>query len=178
MHILVLDSRDLRKARPQTRRARAETSCHTMSQKSEQAFARSPPPSSRYGLWPRLETHDRRRCRLRTTVTIAGFPAANCAATSATVEPINSQAGTKLLSQWRSIGMEGAWYLPPQLGTAKLLSVVNAPQGHQSTGLSRPWPIRAKGQRRTPEPDEQLACKPLWTGGARALLRRASISGR
>jgi hypothetical protein len=64
---------------------------------------------------------------LRTTVTIAGFPAASCAATSATVEPINSQAGTRLLSQWRSIGMEGAWYLPPQLGTAKLLSVVNAP---------------------------------------------------
>jgi hypothetical protein len=64
---------------------------------------------------------------LKTTVTIAGFPAASCAATSATVEPINSQAGTRLLSQWRSMGMEGAWYLPPQLGTAKLLSVVNAP---------------------------------------------------
>jgi hypothetical protein len=64
---------------------------------------------------------------LRTTVTIAGFPAASCAATSATVEPIDSQAGMRLLSQWRSIGMEGAWYLPPQLGTAKLLPVVNAP---------------------------------------------------
>jgi hypothetical protein len=64
---------------------------------------------------------------LRTTVTIAGFPAASCAATSATVEPINSQAGTRLLSQWRSMGMEGAWYMPPQLGTAKLLPVVNAP---------------------------------------------------
>jgi hypothetical protein len=64
---------------------------------------------------------------LRTTVTIAGFPAASCAATSATVEPINSQAGTRLLSQWRSIGMEGAWFLPPQLGTTKLLPVVNAP---------------------------------------------------
>lgn len=61
-----------------------------------------------------------------TTVTIAGFPAASCAATSATIEPINSQPGTRLLSKWRSIGMEGAWYLPPQLGTAKLLSVVDA----------------------------------------------------
>jgi hypothetical protein len=67
-----------------------------------------------------------RESGLRTTVTIAGFPAASCAATSATVEPINSQAGTRLLSQWRSIGMEGAWYLPPQLGTTKLLPVVNA----------------------------------------------------
>ena len=64
---------------------------------------------------------------LRTTVTIAGFPAASCAATSATVEPIDSQAGTRLLSQWRSIGMEGAWYLPPQLGTTKLLPVVKTP---------------------------------------------------
>jgi hypothetical protein len=64
---------------------------------------------------------------LRTTVTIAGFPAASCAATSATVEPIDSQAGTRLLSQWRSIGMEGAWYLPPQLGTTKFLPVVKAP---------------------------------------------------
>ena len=54
-----------------------------------------------------------RESRLRTTVTIAGFPAASCASTSATVEPINSQAGTGLLSQWRSIGMAGAWYLPP-----------------------------------------------------------------
>ena len=66
---------------------------------------------------------------LRTTVTIAGFPAASCAATSATIQPINSQAGTRLLSQWRSAGMEGVWYLPPQLGTAKLLPVVNAPKG-------------------------------------------------
>jgi hypothetical protein len=66
---------------------------------------------------------------LRTTVTIAGFPAASCAATSATIEPINSQAGTRLLSQWRSVGMEGVWYLPPQFGTAKLLSVVNAQKG-------------------------------------------------
>ena len=33
------------------------------------------------------------------------------------------------LSQWRSVGMEGVWYLPPQLGTAKLVSVVNAPKG-------------------------------------------------
>jgi hypothetical protein len=64
---------------------------------------------------------------LRTTVTIAGFPAAICAATSATVEPIDSQAGTRLLSQWKSIGVEGAWYLPPQLGTTKLLPVVKAP---------------------------------------------------
>ena len=64
---------------------------------------------------------------LRTEVTIAGFPAASCAATSATVEPIDSQAGTRLLSKWRSIGMEGAWYLPPQLGTTKLLPVVKAP---------------------------------------------------
>ena len=68
-----------------------------------------------------------RESGLRTTVTIAGFPAASCAATSATVEPIDSQAGTTLLSLWRSIGMEGAWYLPPQLGTTKLLPVVNAP---------------------------------------------------
>ena len=43
------------------------------------------------------------------------------------VEPIDSQAGTRLLSKWRSIGMEGAWYLPPQLGTTKLLPVVKAP---------------------------------------------------
>jgi len=64
---------------------------------------------------------------LRTTVTIAGFPAASCAATSATVEPIDDQTGTGLLSKWRSIGMEGAWYLPPQLGTTKLLPVVKAP---------------------------------------------------
>jgi len=64
---------------------------------------------------------------LRTTATIAGFPAASCAATSATVEPIDSLAGTRLLSKWRSIGMEGAWYLPPQLGTTKLLPVVQAP---------------------------------------------------
>jgi hypothetical protein len=70
-----------------------------------------------------------RESGLRTTVTIAGFPAASCAATSATIEPINSQAGTRLLSQWRSLGMEGVWYLPPQLGTAKLLPVVNAPKG-------------------------------------------------
>ena len=63
----------------------------------------------------------------RTTVTIAGFPAASCAATSATVEPIDSQAGTRLASQWKSIGVEGAWYLPPQLGTTKLLPVVKAP---------------------------------------------------
>jgi len=63
---------------------------------------------------------------LMTTVTIAGFPAASCAATSATIVPINSQPGARLLSKWRSIGMEGAWYLPPQLGTAKLLSVVGA----------------------------------------------------
>jgi hypothetical protein len=64
---------------------------------------------------------------MTTTVTIAGFPAASCAATSATVEPIDSQAGTRLLSQWRSIGTEGAWYLPPQLGRTKLLPVVKAP---------------------------------------------------
>jgi len=61
---------------------------------------------------------------MRSTVTIAGFPAASCAATSATVEPIDSQTGTRLLSQWKSIGVEGAWYLPPQLGTTKLLLVV------------------------------------------------------
>jgi hypothetical protein len=70
-----------------------------------------------------------RESGLRTTVTIAGFPVANCAATSATIEPVNSQAGTRLLSQWRSLGMEGVWYLPPQFGTAKLLPVVNAPKG-------------------------------------------------
>jgi hypothetical protein len=64
---------------------------------------------------------------LRTKVIIAGFPAASCAATSATVESIDSQAGTRLLSKWRSIGMEGAWYLPPQLGATKLLPVVKAP---------------------------------------------------
>jgi hypothetical protein len=69
-----------------------------------------------------------RKSGLRTTVTIAGFPTASCAATSATIEPINSQAGTRLLSQWRSVGTEGVWYLPPQLGTAKLLPV-NAPKG-------------------------------------------------
>jgi hypothetical protein len=73
---------------------------------------------------------------LRTTVTIAGFPAASCAATSATIEPINSQAGTRLLSQWRSVGMEGVWYLPPQLGTAKRLPVVNAPKGTPEYWLS------------------------------------------
>ena len=43
------------------------------------------------------------------------------------VEPIDSLAGTRLLSKWRSIGTEGAWYLPPQLGTTKLLPVVKAP---------------------------------------------------
>jgi hypothetical protein len=64
---------------------------------------------------------------LGTTVTFVGFPTASCAATSATVEPINSQAGTALLSRWRSIGMEGAWYLPPQLDREKILPVVNAP---------------------------------------------------
>ena len=68
-----------------------------------------------------------RESGLRTTATIAGFPAASCAATSATVEPIDSLAGTRLLSKWRSIGTEGAWYLPPQLGTTKLLPVVKAP---------------------------------------------------
>jgi hypothetical protein len=62
---------------------------------------------------------------LKTTVTLAGFPSASCAATSADVEPITSGAGTGLLSQWRSIGMEGAWYLPPSLGTGKLLPPVN-----------------------------------------------------
>jgi hypothetical protein len=67
-----------------------------------------------------------RESGLRTTVTLAGFPAASCAATSARVEPINSQAGAGLLSHWRLIGMEGVWYLPPQLGTAKLLSVAGA----------------------------------------------------
>ena len=65
--------------------------------------------------------------RFRTTVTFAGFPTASCAATSATVKPINSRAGTRLLSQWRSIGMEGAWYLPPQLGREKILPVSKEP---------------------------------------------------
>jgi len=65
--------------------------------------------------------------RFRTTVTFAGFPTASCAATSATVKPINSRAGTRLLSQWRSIGMEGAWYLPPQLGRKKILPVSKEP---------------------------------------------------
>jgi hypothetical protein len=61
----------------------------------------------------------------RTTVTFAGFPTASCAATSATVKPINSRAGTRLLSQWRLIGMEGAWYLPPQLGREKILPALS-----------------------------------------------------
>jgi hypothetical protein len=65
--------------------------------------------------------------RPRTTVTFAGFPTASCAATSATVKPVNSRAGTRLLSQWRSIGMEGAWYLPPQLGREKILPVSKEP---------------------------------------------------
>ena len=67
------------------------------------------------------------RNRLRTRVIFAGFPTASCAATSATVKPINSRAGTRLLSQWRSIGMEGAWYLPPQLGREKILPVSKEP---------------------------------------------------
>lgn len=65
--------------------------------------------------------------RPRTTVTFAGFPTASCAATSATVKPINSRAGIRLISQWRSIGMEGAWYLPPQLGREKILPVSKEP---------------------------------------------------
>ena len=67
------------------------------------------------------------RNRLRTRVIFAGFPTASCAATSATVKRINSRAGTRLLSQWRSIGMEGAWYLPPQLGREKILPVSKEP---------------------------------------------------
>ena len=59
-----------------------------------------------------------------TTVSLVGFPLASCAATSAIVAPINTPAGTRLLSQWRSIGMEGAWYLQPSLGTAKILPTV------------------------------------------------------
>ena len=53
--------------------------------------------------------------------------AASCAATSATVEPINTRAGSRSVSQWRSIGMEGAWYLPPQLGRKKILPVSKEP---------------------------------------------------
>ena len=63
-----------------------------------------------------------------TTVTLAGFPSASCAAISATVEPIDSGAGTELVSRWTSMGMEGAWYLPPQFDTRKLLSLVNSPK--------------------------------------------------
>ena len=63
-----------------------------------------------------------------TTVTLAGFPSASCAATSASVEPINSGAGTELLSRWRSMGMEGEWYLPPEFAAGKLLSLVNSPK--------------------------------------------------
>lgn len=66
-----------------------------------------------------------RESGLSTTVTFAGFPSASCAAASAKVEPISSQAGDALLSRWRSIGMEGAWYLPPQLGKERILPVVN-----------------------------------------------------
>ena len=61
-----------------------------------------------------------------TTVSLVGFPLASCAATSAIVAPINTPAGTRLLSQWRSIGMEGAWYLQPSLGTAKILPTAGA----------------------------------------------------
>ena len=64
----------------------------------------------------------------RTTVTLAGFPSASCAATSATVEPINSGIGTELLSRWGSMGMEGAWYLPPEFAAGKPLSLVNSPK--------------------------------------------------
>jgi hypothetical protein len=60
----------------------------------------------------------------RTTVNLVGFPLASCAATSATVVPINTEVGTRLFSQWRSAGMDGAWYLPPPLGTAKILPTV------------------------------------------------------
>lgn len=64
-----------------------------------------------------------KRSAPRTTVSLVGFPLTSCAATSAIVVPINSEAGTRLLSQWRSIGMEGAWYLQPSLGTAKILPI-------------------------------------------------------
>jgi hypothetical protein len=59
-------------------------------------------------------------------VTLAGFPLANCAATSATVTPIDGQAATMTLSQWDAVGTEGAWYLQPQLGTAKYLTAAAA----------------------------------------------------
>jgi hypothetical protein len=67
-----------------------------------------------------------KRSAPRTTVSLVGFPLASCAATSAIVAPINTPAGTSLLSQWRSIGMEGAWYLQPPLGTGKILPTVGA----------------------------------------------------
>jgi hypothetical protein len=67
-----------------------------------------------------------KRSAPRTTVSLVGFPLASCAATSAIVAPINTEAGTRLLSQWRSIGMEGAWYLQPSLGTVKILPTAGA----------------------------------------------------
>lgn len=62
-----------------------------------------------------------------TTVSLLGFPLASCAATSAVVVPINTEAGTTLLSRWKSIGMDGAWYLQPSLGTAKILPTAAMP---------------------------------------------------
>jgi hypothetical protein len=70
-----------------------------------------------------------RQSATRTTVSLVGFPLASCAVTSATVVPINTEAGTRLLSQWRSAGTEGAWYLQPPLGTAKILSTAAAVAG-------------------------------------------------
>ena len=55
-------------------------------------------------------------------VTLAGFPLANCAVTSATVAPINGKDGTETLARWEKVGIEGAWYLQPQLGSAKYLT--------------------------------------------------------
>jgi hypothetical protein len=72
----------------------------------------------------------------RTTVSLVGFPLASCAATSAVVVPINTEAGARLLSQWRSAGMEGAWYLQPPLGTAKILSTAGALAGGKDTAVA------------------------------------------
>ena len=69
---------------------------------------------------------------LRTTVTIAGFPAASCAATSATVEPIDSQAGTRLASQWKSMVFATAARHVQTL--ARRQSAIGAPDSECSRG--------------------------------------------
>lgn len=56
----------------------------------------------------------------KTDIILAGFPLANCASTSATIDTADSPSGAALLLKWRNIGQTGAWLLPPHFGTNKL----------------------------------------------------------